>query len=427
MIIEKKFIVFVIFIIAQSLLFGQKQVTLKECQEWAIEHSSASTQLENLERLRKIKRQIIKSFIPNVNLNASVNYQSHTLPSINKDETGTSYLDFYRPISKDQYLVSLDLAQKVWDGGVAKSQQQFDEVSSDIEVQNVHIKTYEFKEEISKMFLTVLYLQENSKIIATSIQTLKEDLKKLEALYQNGIILESNIYILEAEIMRIEQELQRIKLQQQSIRSALSEFTKRDLSQAEFIFTETEDFDTLLKSNHPEFTLFQLQKSALDYQKKLLMGQSMPKINIFASGGYGRPTYNLMDNNFNFMYIVGAKLYIPITSWGSVKNGNDYLNIQKNLITAQANDYEQSLRVRMMEKLNEMKNLQSLLVSDEEIIEKRKIIVNICANQLKEGVITASDYIKEVNALNEVSLNKQLHKIQLEQAKINFNFLKGSL
>ncbi|HQB20171.1 MAG TPA: TolC family protein, partial [Bacteroidales bacterium] len=292
MIIEKKFIVFVIFIIAQSLLFGQKQVTLKECQEWAIEHSSASTQLENLERLRKIKRQIIKSFIPNVNLNASVNYQSHTLPSINKDETGTSYLDFYRPISKDQYLVSLDLAQKVWDGGVAKSQQQFDEVSSDIEVQNVHIKTYEFKEEISKMFLTVLYLQENSKIIATSIQTLKEDLKKLEALYQNGIILESNIYILEAEIMRIEQELQRIKLQQQSIRSALSEFTKRDLSQAEFIFTETEDFDTLLKSNRPEFTLFQLQKSALDYQKKLLMGQSMPKINIFASGGYGRPTYN---------------------------------------------------------------------------------------------------------------------------------------
>ena len=153
----------------------------------------------------------------------------------------------------------------------------------------------------------------------------------------------------------------------------------------------------------------------------------MPKINIFASGGYGRPTYNLMDNNFNFMYIVGAKLYIPITSWGSVKNGNDYLNIQKNLITAQANDYEQSLRVRMMEKLNEMKNLQSLLISDEEIIEKRKIIVNICANQLKEGVITASDYIKEVNALNEVSLNKQLHKIQLEQAKINFNFLKGSL
>ena len=164
----------------------------------------------------KIKRQIIKSFIPNVNLNASVNYQSHTLPSINKDETGTSYLDFYRPISKDQYLVSLDLAQKVWDGGVAKSQQQFDEVSSDIEVQNVHIKTYEFKEEISKMFLTVLYLQENSKIIATSIQTLRKDLKT-ENIVSNGIILESNIYILEAEIMRIEQELQRIKLQQQSI------------------------------------------------------------------------------------------------------------------------------------------------------------------------------------------------------------------
>jgi hypothetical protein len=32
-----------------------------------------------------------------------------------------------------------------------------------------------------------------------------------------------------------------------------------------------------------------------------------------------------------------------------------------------------------------------------------------------------------VNALNEVILNKQLHNIQLEQAKMNFNSLKGKL
>ena len=127
------------------------------------------------------------------------------------------------------------------------------------------------------------------------------------------------------------------------------------------------------------------------------------------------------------MYIVGAQLHIPITSWGSAKNGKDYLEIQKNLIFSQADAYRQNLRVKMMEKLNEMESLKNLLSSDDKIIDKRSFIVSICKKQLEEGVITANDYIKEINALNEVMLNKELHIIQLEQAKMIFNSLKGRL
>ncbi|MDY0015506.1 MAG: TolC family protein [Bacteroidales bacterium] len=425
--IEKLIIPFIFYVITTPFsLLAQQKLTMQECQQWAIEQSSASSQLENFERLRQIKRQVIKSFIPEISLNASASYQSHTLPTI-QSNNNTSYLDINNPINKDQYLISLDLTQKIWDGGISKGQQKYDDITSDIAVQNVHITSYEFKEEIGKMFLTVLYLQENIKVIESSILTLKEDLKKLKALYANGIMLESNVYILEAEIMRIEQELKKIELQQQSIRSALSEFTKKDLRKAEFVLTVTESIDTTLESNRPEFTLFQLQQSALESQKKVLVGQSMPKINIFASGGYGRPTYNLVSNDFDFMYIVGAQLHVPITSWGAAKNGNDYLEIQKNLIASQADAYRQNLRVKMMEKLNEMESLKNLLSSDDQIIDKRTFIVSICKKQLEEGVITANDYIKEINALNEVMLNKELHKIQLEQAKMIFNSLKGRL
>lgn len=417
--------------LAQSLI-GQTTVTLHECQQWTIEQSSASSQLNDLELLRKIKNQIIKSYIPEVSLNASVKYQYPSvnlsgINVINEDNTGTSYLEFENPIHNDQYLVSLDLTQKVWDGGMASSQQKYEDISSDIAMQNVHIETYQLKEEIGKLFLTVLYLQENDKVFESSIHTLRQDLKKLEALYANGIILESNVYILEAEIMRIEQEQKRIQLQQQSIRKALSEFTGKDLLQATFILSEIELPDTSLQSFRPEFTLLKLQQSALECQKKVLIGQSMPKINIFASGGYGRPTYNLFSNEFDFMYQVGAKLHVPITLWGATKSGRDYLEIQKNLIASQEKTYGQSLRIKMMEKLNEMESLRSLLISDEQIIIKRTVIVNICKKQLEEGVITANDYIKEVNALNEIILNKQLHNIQLEQAKMNFNSLKGTL
>lgn len=430
--LRKIFILFILIICLSSQLFGQNTVTWQECQQWAFEQSNASIELNDLEKLRKIKNQIIKSYIPEISIQASVNYQHPTLDFSNiqimgANGTSPSYLAFENPIHKDQYLVGLDLTQKVWDGGMAKSQQKFEDISSDIAVQNVHIETYRLKEEIGKMFLTVLYLQENDKVFASSIHTLRQDLQKLKALYANGIILESNVYILEAEIMRIEQEQKKVLMQQQSLRKALSEFTGKDLTTAEFVLSDIAWPDTSLQSNRPEYTLFNLQASALECQKKILIGQSMPKINVYASAAYGRPTYNIFSNEFGFMYLVGAKLHVPITAWGATKSGRDYLEIQKNLIASQEKTYGQSLRIKMMEKLNEMESLRSLLISDEQIIIKRTVIVNICKKQLEEGVITANDYIKEVNALNEIILNKQLHNIQLEQAKMNFNSLKGTL
>ena len=429
----RNIIVYICLLTFQFPVMGQTKVCLQECQQWAFEQSQTSSQLENLERLRKIKNQIIKSYIPEVSFNASASYQYPVpdLEEINIINNGTpsnsSYLAWAHPLHNEKYLLSLDLTQKVWDGGMAKSKQVYEDISSDIAAQNVHISSYQFKEDIGKMFLRVLYLHENDKVIASSIESLNEDLKKLQVLHVNGIILESNVYILEAEIMRIEQEQKKIQHQELSLREALSEFTKKDLINADFTISEIQTTDTSFQSNRPEFTLYQLQQSALESQKKMLTGQSMPKINIFASGGYGRPSYNFLSNNFDFMYIVGAKLHVPITSWGATKTGKDYLNIQKNLLNSQSETYKQSLRVKMMGTLNEIENLRNLLVSDESIIEKRKHIVSICKKQLEEGVITATEYIKEINALNEVILNKQLHIIQLEQAKMNFNSLKGIL
>ena len=100
----------------------------------------------------------------------------------------------------------------------------------------------------------------------------------------------------------------------------------------------------------------------------------MRKINVFASGGYGLQIYNLLSNDFDFMYIVGAQLHIPITSWGSAKNGKDYLEIQKNLIFSQADAYRQNLRVKMIQKLYEMEILKNLIYNEVGKFDLAKIL-----------------------------------------------------
>ena len=175
--LRKIFILFILIICLSSQLFGQNTVTWQECQQWAFEQSNASIELNDLEKLRKIKNQIIKSYIPEISIQASVNYQHPTLDFSNiqimgANGTSPSYLAFENPIHKDQYLVGLDLTQKVWDGGMAKSQQKFEDISSDIAVQNVHIGNIPSERRDTENVFNRIIFARKCKVFASSIQTL---------------------------------------------------------------------------------------------------------------------------------------------------------------------------------------------------------------------------------------------------------------
>ncbi|MCB0742154.1 MAG: transporter, partial [Chitinophagaceae bacterium] len=66
-----------------------------------------------------------------------------------------------------------------------------------------------------------------------------------------------------------------------------------------------------------------------------------------------------------------------------------------------------------------------LIVSDQEIIALRKSVTDAAKAQLDNGVITANDFVKEVNAEDQARQNLLTHQIQLLQAKINYNTLAG--
>ena len=64
--------------------------------------------------------------------------------------------------------------------------------------------------------------------------------------------------------------------------------------------------------------------------------------------------------------------------------------------------------------------------NDTEIIQLREKIVRSAEAQMKNGVITSSDYLNEVTQLFEAKINEQTHKVQLELAKANYQIIKGN-
>jgi hypothetical protein len=66
-----------------------------------------------------------------------------------------------------------------------------------------------------------------------------------------------------------------------------------------------------------------------------------------------------------------------------------------------------------------------MILKDDEIIALRKKITSTFGAQLDNGIVTATDYLVELNAETHAHLNKQIHIIQLAKAKANYQFDYG--
>ena len=70
--------------------------------------------------------------------------------------------------------------------------------------------------------------------------------------------------------------------------------------------------------------------------------------------------------------------------------------------------------------------MQQLVNTDQEIIELRIKVKDAAKAQLENGVITANDYLLEVNAEDKARRSYITHQLQLLQAKINYKTISGN-
>ncbi|MEJ7678822.1 MAG: hypothetical protein WKG06_13375 [Segetibacter sp.] len=68
-----------------------------------------------------------------------------------------------------------------------------------------------------------------------------------------------------------------------------------------------------------------------------------------------------------------------------------------------------------------------LVASDQAIIELRSKITEAAKAQLENAVITANDYLREINAEDTARQALATHKLQLLQAQINYQLITGKL
>lgn len=412
-------IVIISFFLFQ-IVTAQEQLTLEKCYQLVETNYPLAKQNSILANQLEVQTEAFnKDKLPKVSLNAQATYQSEVTQVPFSLPNAT-----IEPLNKDQYRATLDVNQLIYNGNIIEAQTNLKTVQTKTQQQQVKVTLYQLKSVVNQYYFGILLLQKKQELVTAKKALLLEKIKEIQAAVKFGAVLPSSEQVIEAEIIKINQQSNDIRYEKLKLFNHLNKLTDSNFDENTILVEEK-----AIKSqqgNRPEYELFELQNQQIDANKSLISKSNYPKVNAFAQGGYGNPALNMLNNSFETFYMAGIRLNWTLFDWNKTKKEKEALEISKQLIETEKETFEVNLNSQLQEINFEMERIEQQIISDAEIIQLREKIVRSAEAQMKNGVITSSDYLNEVTQLFETKINEQTHKVQLELAKANYQIIKGN-
>ena len=414
----------VLLILPVMLLAQSQSLTLQKAYELAQQNYPLIKQRELIKQTSEYSEENLgKGFLPQINLSGQATYQS-AVTQVKLPAPGI----FIEPLSKDQYRIVGDVNQLIYDGGAIKQQKGIQYLSDEVEQQKIEVELYKLKERINQIFLGVLFLDEQLKQVDLVRSDLNNGITRVEAQVNNGVALRSNLNVLKAELLKTDQRAIEIKATRKGYIDVLSLFINQSLPE-NIKLEKPVVTGSVLNSDiqRPELKLYSTQEKLLGGQYKVVGSRTKPKASLFFQGGYGRPSLNLFTNDFDFFYTTGLRLNWSIGGFYTEKREKKIIELNQKTIDIQKEVFLFNTNAQLKQQQSEFDKLQKLIATDNDIIDLRIKVKDAAKAQLENGVITANDYLREVNAEDLARQNLITHQIQLLQAQINYQTISGKL
>lgn len=406
--------ILIFLILLNSTVKAQETLTLQKCYELAKTNYPLIKRNDLIAKTKEFNiENASKAWLPQINITAQATYQSAVtalpikLPNLSVE-----------PLSKDQYKVVADISQNIYDGGMTHQQKKMAEIQSQVELQKTEVETNLLEERINQIYFGILQSNEQIKILEFSKNDIKNGLKKAEAQLKNGIIYRSNVDVLKAQLVTLEQKQIELQSVKKSFVEMLSIFIHQKIDE-NTLLQKPEKLLLPDQNNRAELKLYDLQKQVLETQKSLLNSKNLPKLGAFLQGGYGKPGLNMLKNEFDFFYIGGIRLNIPISGFYTQKNDLALLETQQQDLDIQKENFLFNQQFQTLQNNNDLQKIQKLIDKDNELVTLRESIKKASLSQLENGVITTSDYLREINAEETAKTQKVLHEMQFLLTQYN--------
>jgi len=176
----------------------------------------------------------------------------------------------------------------------------------------------------------------------------------------------------------------------------------------------------------PELAAYDLQVRSYTEQLELSRRNLFPSLSAFFQGGLGKPNpVNFLSTSLSGYYLTGLRLTWTIGNSYTYKKEKLISRNNQEMVTNQRNTFLFNTRLTMSQENADVRKYRELIKSDEEIVRLRESVDQSSAAQLENGVISANDYLLDVNAAAQARQLRVVHAMQLLQALYNYKTTAG--
>ena len=166
------------------------------------------------------------------------------------------------PMPHDQYKITLDINQVIYDGGAIKSARALEKAELSINEKQTETDLYKLRGQINTYYFNVMLLNRQKELLKNYLNLIQKRITSLQSALDNGVILKSDIDVLTSEKIKLEQQITENELRKASLLKILSDLTGAEIdTSTEFVLPE-QPKELTGELMRPELQLFDLERTA---------------------------------------------------------------------------------------------------------------------------------------------------------------------
>jgi outer membrane protein TolC len=167
----------------------------------------------------------------------------------------------------------------------------------------------------------------------------------------------------------------------------------------------------------PEYAQFAAARDRLAKQSAIVAAQEKPRVSAFGRVGYGRPGLDMLSRDFQAYWIAGVQVHWSPWNWGNTERDREIAEVQRDIVTTNEAAFTSGLRRNIQLSVATIARLDSTIALDDQIIALRERIDRETRAKLREGVVTAAEFVDKSTDVLTARLARLQHRIELAQAR----------
>lgn len=391
------------------------QTTLDECIGWAYDNYPQIKEMSLIEMTKGIDlKNAAYAWLPHLNISGKATWQSEVV-EMPMDIPG---MDINIP--HDQYGLTAEFTQQLWDGGTSRSQKELAEAGAEVKKTQLETNLWSIRSRVQNVFLGIILIDKQLELNRLLRESLERSSEEVKSRMEAGVALPSDLDQVSVNILSCLQQRASLDADRKSYVKILGLLTGRDMTDVElavpqdavnYVDDGARDFET-----RPEMAFYAAQLKQNEFQRRQLNTLISPKLNLSLQGGYGRPGMNMLSGDFSGYFVAGLKLQWNIGALYTRGLDKRKVNADARKIDLTRKSFILNSSVEAEQKNNAILKARDVLEKDSEIIGLRQRIRASGENQYREGTIKMNDYLSMLDEEYKARANESMHEVQLMMA-----------